>query len=66
MAQYSMNLSENREFIHSDRWRCEKSPGGAHYWIVHNFEMTCRYCNSRKETDGAGVGWPKPGLKKIH
>jgi hypothetical protein len=43
-----MKISDNQEFIASARWRCEKSPGGAHHWIINGYQMTCKYCNMTK------------------
>jgi hypothetical protein len=60
VALHSMKVAENKEFITSDRWKCDKSPGGAHHWIVQNYLMTCRYCDYSKPVDGARLGWTKP------
>jgi hypothetical protein len=65
VAQHSMQLSENREFIASDRWKCGKSPGGAHYWMIQNYLMTCRYCNNSKEIKKDSVGWTKTEVKTV-
>jgi hypothetical protein len=51
MRQGSMNTSDNKEYISSDRWKCEKSPTGAHHWIVHTYEATCKYCDQSKSTN---------------
>ncbi len=63
MAQHSTKVSENKEFITSDRWKCDKSPGGAHYWMIHQYQMTCRYCNQSKQVNTAQFGWTKPEAK---
>jgi hypothetical protein len=63
MGQNSMKASENREYIESGRWKCDKSPSGAHYWLIHQQQMTCKYCNSYKEVNATGSGWPKPEIK---
>jgi hypothetical protein len=45
----SMKVSENREYIESNRWKCDKSPNGAHYWIIYTQQMTCKYCSYCKQ-----------------
>jgi hypothetical protein len=62
-SQHSMKISDNKEFITSDRWKCNKSPGGAHYWMIQKYEMTCRYCNYIKPVNTAALGWTKPEVK---
>jgi len=57
---YTMNVSDNKEYIESSRWKCDKSPSGAHHWIVSNHQMTCKYCNCNKQADITGPGWSKP------
>ncbi len=59
MGYSSMKISENREYIESDRWRCNKSPSGAHHWIIHSQEMTCKYCDLSKQINSASSAWPK-------
>ena len=60
---YTMKASENKEYIESGRWKCDKSPGGAHHWIIGNHQMTCKYCNCSKQADTSGPGWSKPEVK---
>jgi|WetSurMetagenome_2_1015567.scaffolds.fasta_scaffold1096662_1 hypothetical protein len=60
MPQHQMKASEDKEFIASDRWKCLKSPSGAHHWIINCDQMTCRYCRYSKSTDITRPGWPKP------
>jgi hypothetical protein len=55
----SMKVSEDQEFMASDRWKCRKSPGGAHYWIIQSFQMTCKYCEYSKPVDNHRYGWIK-------
>ena len=61
MGQISMKMFENKAFIASDRWKCDKSPSEAHYWIVHSYQMTCKYCNYSKpvNTDRSDVPNPR-------
>lgn len=51
MRQNSINTADNKEFISSNRWKCEKSPSGAHHWMILSYEMTCKYCNDRKSVN---------------
>jgi hypothetical protein len=39
-----INKAPNKEYLSSERWKCEKSPSGAHHWIVRQCRMTCKYC----------------------
>ncbi len=48
MRQRIMKVSDNQEFMASDRWKCSKSPSGAHHWIIHGGQMTCKYCHDNK------------------
>jgi hypothetical protein len=63
MGQSSMKASGDKEYLASGRWKCEKSPSGAHHWVVQSYEMTCRFCNDIKEINSARFGWTKPGTK---
>jgi hypothetical protein len=60
MGQSSMKSTGDKEYITSDRWKCEKSPSGAHYWIIYSYEMTCKYCNGNKPINTNRFGWSKP------
>jgi hypothetical protein len=64
MGQSSMKASGDKEYLTSDRWKCGKSPSGAHYWIIHAYQMTCKYCEESKSANATGFGWPKPEIKK--
>jgi hypothetical protein len=63
MGQSSIKASENKEYIASDRWKCEKSPSGAHYWIIQSYQMTCKYCSYHKEVNPVSAVLPKPEVK---
>jgi hypothetical protein len=63
MGQRSMKVSEDKEFITSDRWKCEKSESGAHFWIIQSYEMTCKYCHNTKQVNTNRFGWTKPDEK---
>jgi hypothetical protein len=63
MGQRSMKESENQEFMTSDRWKCSKSPSGAHHWIIRTGQMTCKYCDYSKSVDTHRYGWSKPETK---
>ena len=56
MGQRSMKVYEDQEFMASDRWKCSKSPSGAHHWIIQIGQMTCKYCNSSKTVDTQRYG----------
>ena len=58
-----MKIFVNKEFIASGRWKCDKSPSEAHYWIVHSNQMTCKYCNYSKPVNTDRFGWPKAEVK---
>jgi hypothetical protein len=38
----------NKEYFDSLRWKCEKSPSGAHHWIIKYDQMTCKYCTETR------------------
>jgi hypothetical protein len=63
MVQRSVRISEDKEFITSERWKCDKSPSGAHYWMIHGYEMTCKYCACNKSINNGRFGWSKPEAK---
>jgi hypothetical protein len=48
MRTGATNTSDNKEYFSSDRWKCQKSPSGAHFWIIIAYEMTCKYCKNNK------------------
>jgi hypothetical protein len=63
VRQKSMKVSENHEFLVSDRWKCSKSSSGAHHWLIEGGQMTCRYCELNKPVDTNRYGWSKPETK---
>jgi hypothetical protein len=63
VGQRSMKVYEDQEFMASNRWKCSQSPCGAHYWIVCNSQMTCKYCESIRPMDSKRYGWTKPDEK---
>jgi hypothetical protein len=63
MGSSMMKVSGDREYISSDRWKCAKSPSGAHHWIIQNYQMTCRYCNDVKQAGTTNPGLPAPETK---
>jgi hypothetical protein len=36
------------EYLANGQWKCRKSPTGAHYWIIVNQGMICRYCSEHR------------------
>jgi hypothetical protein len=63
VGQKSMKVSEDQEFFSSERWKCNKSPSGAHYWIINIDSMTCKFCNDSKPVSTKRFGWTKPETK---
>jgi hypothetical protein len=59
MGQRSMIVSENQSYMASDRWKCSRSPSGAHHWIIQSSQMTCKYCDLSKPMDSQRHGWTK-------
>jgi hypothetical protein len=59
----SMKVSENREYIESNRWKCNQSPSGAHHWIISGQRMTCKYCSCDKQLNTTASGSPKTETK---
>jgi hypothetical protein len=55
----SIKVAVNKEYITSDRWKCNKSPGGSHHWIINGYQMTCKYCNDSKSASTTGAGMPE-------
>jgi hypothetical protein len=43
------NKAKEREYIDSGSWRCDKSPSGAHHWIVIGDQMNCKHCNINRQ-----------------
>ncbi len=43
------NTSSNQEYLDSGKWKCDKSPGGAHHWIIKYDQMTCKYCTQTRQ-----------------
>jgi len=54
VRQSSMKVSQDKEFIASNRWKCEKSQTGAHYWVIQCYQMTCKYCHHIKQVSDTG------------
>jgi hypothetical protein len=38
------NKAPNKAYLNSERWKCDKSPSGAHHWIISQGQMNCKYC----------------------
>jgi len=55
-----LRSSQDKEFIISERWKCEKSPSGAHHWIISNHNMICKHCSMCKELDNNRFGRTVP------
>jgi hypothetical protein len=63
LGQNPMKSSGDKEYLISGRWKCEKSPSGAHHWMVARYEMTCRYCNDNRQMNDTRLGVAKPETK---
>ena len=61
--QSFMKASADREYIASGRWKCNKSPNGSHFWIIHGYKMTCKYCENVKPVNTDCLGWSAPEVK---
>jgi hypothetical protein len=62
-VQRSIKVTDNQEYMASDRWKCSKSPSGAHHWMIHSGEMICKYCELIKPMDTKRYGWTKSETK---
>ena len=43
------NQRAHDDYIQSGRWKCDKSPTGAHYWIGNQYMLKCKYCGKEKQ-----------------
>ena len=39
----------DKTYLESGRWKCEKSPSGAHHWIIKDGKTKCKYCLSIRQ-----------------
>lgn len=37
-----------KKYLESRIWRCKESPSKAHYWVINNGRMICKYCNESR------------------
>ncbi len=37
-----------KEYIESGRWKCAKSPTGAHHWHITEDQMVCIHCKENR------------------
>ena len=50
--KYNPNVTlQDKEYVESDRWKCEKSLTGAHWWVGHGTQLECVFCYEVKEID---------------
>jgi len=40
--------SNYKEYIEGRSWACEKSPSGAHHWIIFDGKQACRFCGEER------------------
>ena len=41
-----------KQYLESESWKCDKSPSGAHHWIIGGLEQTCKFCGEVREVNG--------------
>ena len=46
-----MRKDTHNDYVQAGLWKCDKSPTGAHHWIVVSFNQTCKYCGSSRDLD---------------
>jgi hypothetical protein len=63
MRRGSMNVSGEKEYVASGSWKCDKSPSGAHHWIIEHNQMTCRHCNNSRQITNTNFGCTQPNAK---
>ena len=39
------------EYLKNKHWKCRDSPSGAHYWIIDDNYMVCKYCGKINKVD---------------
>ncbi len=45
MKRKVMKIGHSSEYLTNELWKCSQSPTGAHYWLIINQGMTCKYCS---------------------
>ena len=46
---------DDKEYLESGRWKCEKSSTGAHHWIIVGKKAECKYCLELKHLNILGL-----------
>ena len=46
---------DDKEYLDSDRWKCEKSPTKAHHWIIAGRKAECKYCLGLRHLNTIGL-----------
>jgi len=49
MRNRMTSAATNKEYIDPGRWKCEKSPSGAHYWIISQDQVSCKHCAENRQ-----------------
>ncbi len=57
MVTKPMKVSQDQEFIDSKRWKCIKSPSGAHHWMIRCGQMTCKHCGENRSLGSENPIW---------
>lgn len=42
-----------QEYLSRKKWKCSKSPTGAHYWKGDETCLICEYCGKKKDIDSS-------------
>ena len=55
---------EDKEYLESGNWKCSKSPSKAHYWLISDGDMKCKYCSEVRDVDHDIQLYPRRYSKK--
>ena len=58
VVNYENGKVIDKEYIDSGSWKCDKSPSGAHHWIINEDQMECKYCKENRRV----LVRPKPPM----
>ena len=48
-------LQDDKKYLASGTWKCDKSPNGAHFWFIRTRQAKCKYCAKVREVDPVGA-----------
>ncbi len=46
-----MIKKEDTTYYDSNKWKCNKSPTGIHYWIINYDTQICKYCKEKRKVE---------------